>query len=304
MDDEFFNVPLNPLRAFAIASRHKTFTAAADFMGISQVAISRQIRILEGYLGIQLFVRGARSVKLTEEGRNFGQEIAPLFDSIEASTKRLLMRERLTALDLRIYPTLAHYWLLPHLNQFYEDYPEYTIRLDTTVAPLDFRGTHLDVAIQLGDGMWKDSKARLLFPERIDLVCSPEYEESTGGLKQLSDLEKAAVLHAKYRKRAWKDWMDETGEVVEPKMSLEFETSLLSYSAAINGLGVTVGQIDILGKALERGDLKSVFSKPIETGAGIYIVWPTTKSVSTQTKRFVDWILKINGQQPEFFKRQ
>ena len=75
MEERYRSLPLNPLRAFAIASRHRSFTAAARHMGVSQVAISRQISILEAYLGVKLFERSSHSVKLTDIGRSFGHEI-------------------------------------------------------------------------------------------------------------------------------------------------------------------------------------------------------------------------------------
>lgn len=86
MDRKLSNLPLNPLRTFAVASRHRTFTAAANHMGVTQVAISRQIVTLENYLGVKLFERSVRSVKLTEAGRAFGHEVAVHFDALERAT--------------------------------------------------------------------------------------------------------------------------------------------------------------------------------------------------------------------------
>lgn len=297
MQETFLNVPLNPLRAFAIASRHKTFTAAAEHMGVTQVAISRQISILEKYLGVQLFERGARSVKLTENGRAFGREITPLFDSIERATQRLLSQEREQVVNLRIYPTLTHHFLMPALPRFNTAWPQYEIRLDTQVEPLDFRGTHLDLAIQLGSGVWKDARSRVLFPERLDLVCSPAYAE-----KLASGDADVRLLHSRYRRRAWEEWHTLSGIDVAFEKEIEFDSSLLTYSAAINGMGFTVGQIDILKREIETGQLVAPFQAPQQTASAIHVIWPTTKSTSTQSKRFVDWLLAECGQEPEFFK--
>lgn len=297
MNERFLNVPLNPLRAFAIASRHKTFTAAAQHMGVTQVAISRQIGILEDYLDVQLFERGARSVKLTEHGRAFGLEIAPLFDGIEMATNRLLSSEREHVVNLRIYPTFAHHFLLPDLPQFTTTYPQYDVRLDTHVEPLDFRSTHLDVAVQLGSGAWRDARSRMLFPERLDIVCSPEYAKKLdAGDRDIR------LLHAKYRRRAWEVWVERSGIAVSYEKELEFESSLLTYSAAISGMGLAIGQIDILRRELNSGLLVTPFASPQSTGSSFHVIWPATKSTATQTKRFVDWLLTVNGQPPEFYK--
>lgn len=303
MAEQYRNLPLNPLRAFAVAAQYHTFTAAANHMGISQVAISRQIAILESYLGVQLFERRARSVKLTEVGKSFSREIIGLFHDLEMATHRVLQNEREMVVHLRIYPTLVHYWLSPRLSRFYEAYPSHTVRLDTTVQPLDFRGTHLDLAFQLGQGEWGDSRSRKLFDERIDVVCSPAYAERFNGFSSPQDFARATLLHAKYRRREWDLWAGASGRSLPDGPGMIFESSLLAYGAARDGLGLAVGQLDILQGELDSGRLIRPFMTEVETGSSFYLVWPTLKSVATPTRHFVDWLLSQNHQPTEFFKR-
>lgn len=303
MAEKYRNLPLNPLRAFAIAAQYNTFTAAANYMGISQVAISRQITVLEDYLGVQLFERGARAVKLTDVGRSFSREIIGLFHDLELATHRVLHSEREQVVHLRIYPTLVHYWLSPRLSRFYDAFPGHSVRLDTTVQPLDFRGTHLDLAFQLGQGEWGDARSRKLFDETIDVVCSPEYAERFNGFRTPSDLSKAMLLHAKYRRREWNLWADAAGAELPDGPGMIFESSLLAYGAARDGLGLAIGQIDILHDELDSGRLVRPFMRPIRTGSSFYIVWPTVRSVSTPTRHFIDWLLGLNNLPAEFFKR-
>ncbi|MCF8483008.1 MAG: LysR family transcriptional regulator [Rhodospirillum sp.] len=303
MDQRYRNLPLNPLRAFSIASRHRTFTAAANHMGVSQVAISRQIAILENYLGVKLFERSSRSVKLTDVGRAFGHEIAGLFDDLERATQRLLTDENESTINLRIYPTFAHHWLLPRLADFKRLHPEYRIRLDTVVEPLDFRGTHLDVALQLGQGSWRDAKCRKLFNETVDVVCSPDYAAQFDDFQPLGRLEEAELLHAKYRRREWEIWAAEAGVEINHRKGTEFDSSLLLYSATKQGFGLAVGQVDLLRKELDDGELVRPLNRPLETGSAFYVIWPTMKSVSTKTRRFIDWLLDQAGERPEFYRR-
>lgn len=297
------NLPLNPMRAFAVASRHKTFTAAAAQMGVSQVAVSRQIAILENYLGVKLFERGARSVKLTEVGRNFGHEIAGLFDDLETATARILANESRNTVNLRIYPTFAHHWLMPRLAEFSRRHPDCRIRLDTRVEPLDFRGTHLDAALQLGHGAWRDARARKLFDEVVDVVCAPAYAERMGGLESLEDIARCDLLHSRYRRSEWERWSRAAGVEVNAREGIEFDTSLLTYSAARQGFGLAVGQLDLLTEELETGALIRPFDRPWRTGAAFWVVWPTMTSAGAQTRRFVDWLLDASGESPEFFRR-
>ncbi|MBJ3776459.1 LysR substrate-binding domain-containing protein [Acuticoccus mangrovi] len=301
MDRGYRNLPLNPLRAFAVASRHKTFTAAAKHMGISQVAISRQIAILERYLSVRLFERGSRSVKLTDVGRAFGHEIAGLFDDLERATERILSNETRNTIHLRIYPTVAHHFLLPRLPEFMARHPDYRVRFDTTVEPLDFRGTHLDVAIQLGRADWSDARCRKLFDEVLDVVASPRYLAAAGPLERPEDLAVADLLHSRYRRRDWETWAAAMGIDLNWREGIEFETSLLTYSACTQGLGVAIGQIDLLGNELASGELVRPFDRPHATGAAFYVVWPTLTSVSTKTRHFIDWVLESVGEAPEFY---
>ncbi|MFC4353419.1 LysR substrate-binding domain-containing protein [Fodinicurvata halophila] len=303
MNEKYRNVPLNPLRAFAIASRHRSFTAAAKHMGITQVAISRQIALLENYLGVKLFERSSRSVKLTEVGRSFGHEIAGLFDDLDRATQRILSNENESTINLRIYPTFAHHWLLPKLTEFTERYPEYRVRLDTVVEPLDFRGTHLDAALQLGHGTWRDAKCRRLFEEEVDVVCSPDYAERFDWFRTSESLDAAELLHAKYRRREWEIWAAEAGVEINHREGMEFDSSLLVYSATKQGFGLAIGQLALLQPELETGELVRPFMRPVTTRSAFYVIWPTMTSVSTKTRRFIDWLLELSGEKPEFFRK-
>lgn len=302
MDERHLNLPLNPLRAFAIACRHKTFTAAANEMGVTQVAISRQISILESYLGVQLFERTARAVKLTEIGRVFGQDVAGLFDELEAVTQRVLTNEGENTIHLRVYPTFAHHWLIPRLPKFLESHPEYRVRLDTKVEQLDFRGTHLDAAIQLGKGEWREAKNRKLFDEVIDVVCSK------GCARRHNDFVdgpgKALILRAKYRRREWELWAQAAQMNVDFRNAMDFDSSILTYSAAASGLGLAIGQLDLLQDETASGSLIRPFNLSIKTGLAFHVIWPTTRSTATQTKKLIDWLLETCNESPEFFKQK
>lgn len=304
MQPRRINLPLNPLRSFAVASRHKTFTAAAQELGVSQVAISRQIAILEGFLDVSLFERGVRSAKLTEVGRAFGMEIAGLFDDLERATQRMISHETEGTVNLRVHPTVAHHWLMPKLLDFTRQHPDIRVRFDTRVEPLDFRGTHLDVALQLGNGDWRDTKTRKLWDEEVDVVCSQAYLESIGGLDAPQDVTKGELLHSRYRRRAWEYWARAVNVEMDFNTGTDFETSLLTFSAAQQGFGLTIGQLGLLDDVIAEGRLVRPLDMRIPTGAAFYVIWPTTVSVSVKTKRFIDWLLDQVSQPREFFKQR
>ncbi|MCG6904969.1 MAG: LysR family transcriptional regulator [Rhodobacter sp.] len=303
MEKGLSRLPLNPMRVFAVASRHRTFTAAAQELGVTQVAISRQIALLEDYLGVQLYDRDGRSARLTDIGRAFGQEIAEHFDGLETATARLLDLEKANTLHLRVYPSVAHFWLLPRLARFTDQHPGLRVRMDTRVTPLDFRGTQLDVAIQLGTGPWREARSRVLFEERVDVVCAPEYSARLGPFAKVQDVARGALLHSRYRRRAWETWAAQQNVGIDHLTGIEYDSSLLTYSAAAQGFGLAIGQVDLLAGELAAGRLVAPLDQPILTGQAFHVVWPTTLSVSTKTRRFIDWLLKESGQSPEFFRK-
>jgi LysR family transcriptional regulator, glycine cleavage system transcriptional activator len=303
MASQNISLPLNPMRAFAVASRHRSFTAAAKELGVTQVAVSRQIALLEDYLGVQLFERDSRSARLTDIGRAFGQDISAHFDGLERATARLLQVERSNTIQLRVYPSVAHYWLLPRLAQFTARFPGLRVRLDTRVEPLDFRGTQLDLAIQLGSGPWREGRARKLFDERIDVVCAPSYATKTAPLASAADVVKGELLHSRYRRRAWEQWADSQGLRLDHLRGMEYDSSLLTYSAAAQGFGLAMGQVDLLAGELGAGRLVAPLNAPILTGQAFHVIWPTTLSVSTKTRKFIDWLLQEAGESPEFFRK-
>ena len=301
MANKASSIPLNPLRTFAVASRHASFSAAARELGVTQVAVSRQIAVVEDYFDTLLFERSGSENKLTDAGRALSRQIAPLFDELDTATSEFLEQERKQAVNLRCYPTFAYGWLMPRLPEFSALHPGFDMRFDTTVEPLDFRGTYLDVAVQLGRGDWTGVKARELFPEEIDAVCSPAYAERIEASVAKCNLEDAVLLHSRYRRKEWQDWSRTVGIDVAGLPSYEFQSSLLTYRAAKEGLGVAMAQLDLIEDELKAGTLVRPFEQTVQTGSSFWVVWPTTLSVNMTTKKFIDWLLVRAGQQPQFF---
>ncbi len=298
------NIPLNPMRTFSVAARHATFTEAARELGVTQVAVSRQVAVLEDFLDTQLFERDVNATKLTDAGLALSRQIMPLFQEIERVSSDFLEKERRQTVNLRAYPTFSHHWLVPRLPRLMGAVPDFDLRLDTKVEPLDFRRGYLDLAIQLGTGRWPHARARELFPEQIDAVCSPAYRD-----KYLSDADgalpsDAILLHAKYRRSGWKDWADATGIEIENMRSYEFQSSILAYQGAKSGMGVAIGQLPLLQEELASGALVRPFEKPFATGSSFWVTWPSIASVSAVTKTLIDWLLADAGQSPEFRRKR
>lgn len=295
------NLPLNPLRTFSVASRHVSFTDAARTLNVTQVAVSRQVAVLEKYLNTRLFDRDLNSVRLTQTGQALSREIIPLFDEIESSVMRFRDRERKDVVSLFVYPTFCKSWLLPRMVGILGDAPKFSLRFDTRVVPLDFRKEFVNVAILLGGGDWPGAKSRLLFPETFDAVCSPDYANRVlGGIDEKRLPDSATLLHAKYRRREWPLWAELGGWAIDKAYSVDFQSSILCYEAAQQGLGLSIAQLPLIEAELTSGKLVQPFHTPQTSGQAFYIVWPTITSVSSATKMFIDRLLNAAGQETEF----
>jgi len=285
--------PLNPLHTFAVAARAESFTAAGELLGVSQAAVSRQISVLEKALGVKLFERRGRRVQLSYIGRGYLRDIGPAFDAIEQATRQLASGNDPRTVRVQVYPTFAARWLLSRLPRFSAKHPDCNVRLQTGVEPVDFSRKDLEIAIQFGDGNWRGLDAAEIFSDIIEPVCSPELLEQLGGLKNAADLAAAPILQTRYRRHDWADWLKFMGwSKLSGDHDQIFESSLLTYQAAIEGIGVAMGQIRLLEDAFRTGTLVRPFGTPLARKLGYYAVWPSERRAGHGTRRFVEWLLE------------
>jgi LysR family glycine cleavage system transcriptional activator len=284
--------PLNPLRVFEAVARLGSFTRAAEELHVSQSAVSRQVSLLEEYLDIKLFNREQRGISLTEPGRAYQQEIGPAFARIAVATQSLLVNSRSGPINVRAYTTFAAKWLMRRLPQFHAANPEIVVDLSTNVTPVDFARENVDLAIQFGDGRWKGVSCERLFDDEITPICSPALLKNAP-LKTLDDLKRHRLLHSRYRKSDWPDWLSAAGrpDLAKHSESMMFSSSMLTYQAAMDGMGVAIGQVLLLDQELERGALIRPFEQIVRRPFAYYLLMPQRESVPKKVSIFRDWLL-------------
>ena len=272
--------PLNPLRTFEVAARSRSFTEAAEELGVTQAAVSRQISVLEGFFKTKLFDRDMRTLKLTQAGRQLHDDVSAAFQIIRWSAERMFEESRLVR--IQTYPTFAARWLMPRLSDFMTKHPSIDLRVQTAVKPVDFSKTDTDMAIQFGRGEWPDMKAHPLVPDCIEPVCSKRVAAQLAA-GDADALLQQTLLTSKFRSADWTDWFAHAG--VAPKASirwLAFESSILTYQAAIEALGVAMGQIHLLGAELKAGALVRPFNMPLKRGMHYWLVWPSGRRLAPE----------------------
>jgi LysR family glycine cleavage system transcriptional activator len=291
--------PLNPLKVFEVVARTNNLTSAAAELCVSQSAVSRQIAVLEEYLGVQLFTRERVGVRLTEVGKAYAQKIGPAFEQISDATTFITQKYSDNLIRLRTYTTLTARWLIPRLPNFKAQHPELEVLIANSTAPLDFGTEQCDLAIVLGDGNWPDAQATLLLEDVIEPVCSPGFIDA--GLAQASlaqALQGKRLLVSKYRKSDWPMWLAHVGlpELFERAEKMTFSSSILTWQAAMDGLGIAIGQGHMLDADIEARRLEHPFSRPFRTGKGHYLVSPSLQRYSKKITAFKEWLVYEAGQ--------
>lgn len=293
--------PLNPLRVFEVVARTLNLTAAAAELHVSQSAVSRQIGVLETYLGIQLFRRERLGVALTPAGEQYARQIAPAFLAISQATEKLTWSDGHGALRVRAYTTFTAKWLIPHLPDFRRRHPDVEVLISNAVPSVDFARDAVDIAIQFGDGQWPNQQVDLLFGDEIEPVCAPEMLARHGTEGQPSpSLLGECLLTSRYRRTDWDDWLADSGHAASATNRMIFSSSVLTWQAALDGLGVAIGQTPLLKSELAAGRLVRPYRRALRRpDVGHYLVRPALQRYSRKVTVFRDWIMQATASERE-----
>lgn len=281
--------PLNPLRAFEAAGRHVSFTRAADELGVTQTAVSRQVAVLEAFLRCRLFERHNSALVITDAGRAYLHSVRPALETIAEATAMTRGRSK-NVVKVRVYLTFALRWLLPRLPAFRAAYPNIEINLTTSLLPVDFERDDLDVNICHGTGNWPGSVATKIFEDQLTPLCAPSLMEGPGAPKTPADLDNVCLLHSRNRVADWGDWFRHLGLERRSEDGITLETSSLIYEAARQGLGFAMGQVSLVKSELARGELLAPF--PVMRRESGYYLTHKQGRIEPKTATFKNWLLK------------
>ena len=281
--------PLNWLRAFEAAARHMSFTLAADEIGITQSAVSQQIKALEGRLKLDLFIRRPRSLSLSDAGRDYLPFVQRAFETLEEGTRPYLTRDSAKTLTIYVNSAFSVLWLMPRLSGFTERYPD--IRLDVLASfwNADLAGATADVEIRYGSRDFVQDSAVELHPDRLYPVCSPSFAEK---LRELEDLHRVPRLWVRHVADTWEYWAKSAnvGAFAEPGQH-QFNSYILKYGYAARSGGVALGHDTLCAGYLASGELIRPLDITVETRERYYLITPDDQSISDAANVFRDWLL-------------
>lgn len=286
--------PLNALRAFVSTACHLSATKAALELNVTLGAVSHQLRTLEEFLGVELFLRGHRKLTLTEAGERYFRDVSGVFDAIKAATQALVEPGSKDMLKLRAYTTFSLRWLIPRLSSFYAENRSVELVLSTGNEPVDFSREKLDFAIRLGNGVWPGAIAEKLIPNVVAPVCSPALFARGPAVKRPIDLMQHVLLQSTWPERRgdWSAWLAAEGVTTFEDFSfLYFESSALSYQAAVEGQGFAMAQSALVQDDIASGRLVYPFESRLDRGEfTYYLIYPENRRLTPQMETFRRWL--------------
>jgi LysR family transcriptional regulator, glycine cleavage system transcriptional activator len=283
--------PMNSLKSFEAAARFLSFSRAADELHLTHGAVSRAVRLLEEYLGTDLFKRATRSVSLTATGAAYAASIRDVLDRLAAATTEVRECRLAGALTVTTPDSFAGKWLVPRLFRFRRNHGEVDVQLLTTERLVDFATENVDLAVRMGRGRWPGLTTELLMKPDLSPLCSPRLLEGQHPLRELVDLKYHTLIHDDLP-IDWTIWLKAAGvEGIDARRGPKFNSSELALQAAIQGEGVVLGSSVLADDDIAAGRLIRPFALSLPVDLAYYIVYPAKALKKPKAKAFRDWLL-------------
>ena len=289
MADPPAGTPPASIRVFEAAARLKSFTRAAEELGMTQAAVSWQIKALEGRLGQSLFRRLPREVQPTESGERLSRAATEAMTLLRRAVSDLTEADE-HILSITTLATLAAQWLAPRLGAFQLANPGLAVRLDTNPALLDLSRESFDVGIRSGYGDWPGLESQLLMPSVFTPLCSPAVAERLR-LTGPGDLLEAPRIGLE---KEWAAWFAAAGvdAGTRPASRLAADYQVLEVAAALADQGVALASPILFAREIRTGLLVRPFPQTVAFHTGYFLVWPEGRRRSPKIKRFRDWLME------------
>jgi LysR family glycine cleavage system transcriptional activator len=289
--------PLKAVRYFEVAARHLSFSKAAEELNVTHSAISHQIKALEEWVGQPLFDRTGRALRLTEGGRQFLPPVRSAFQQLSDAAQDLRQLCHGGPLTVSVLPSLASKWLVPRLFDFRTHHPEIEVRISATDKVEQIGQGGIDIAIRYGRGKWPNVESELLLKDDLFPIASPALLSGDQALKEPRDLAHFTLLSDSTWQAAqfdfWQQWLEHAGVTgLELKGGgFSFNYSNLLIQAAVDGLGVALGNTMLASDDLRAGRLVKPFDISVPLDTGYYVVYVRDALKRPKIRAFRDWVM-------------
>lgn len=283
--------PLNSLKTFEAAARLGSTVKAADELCVSHGAISKQLAVLETWLGVSLFQRTSKGLTLTKAGGELVRVVEPAFDWIAAAANRITSERSERKLIVSAPPTVTLRWLVPRLTSFLSNNPSIRIQLNNRRSLEDGLPAGVDITIARGGLAGRDFQQTQFMAEALTPVCAPSLFESAA-FTNIHDLSRVTWLVADMRPADWSDWIQFAGEpTLAPKSTLSFDHTYLALEAARDGLGVAMGPVYLIQDGIAAEGLRPLFPNKVMPSDPYMLAFPKVLREDKAVMAFHDWLL-------------
>lgn len=295
------------LRTLEAAARHLNFTRAADELGLTPAAVSHQIKEIEDQLGMVLFTRTSRTIRLTEAGTVLYEAATDTLDLLGRAVMRARKMARGTEfLKVTLDAQFAAKWLMRRVEDFRKQKPGIELRFDIAYGLRDFDLDDVDVGIRFGAGKYPGLCAHRLFDNIIIPVCSPRLLESGPPLREPRDLFHHTLAHIEWARQGvtwpnWRMWMAAAGvDDFDDSRTVVFGTSTDAVQAALDGNAVALADFALVANDLSEGRLVRPFELSIRVAPefAYFLVYPQAMADDPRIVAFREWILEEVARTP------
>lgn len=280
---------LRNLHTFNIAAEKMSFTLAAKKLHLTQGAVSHRIKVLEGELGFNLFVRGTRKLELTEEGLRFQRTLSKSLSSIFSEIEDINNTDLYGQINIGTSPAFANSWLLPRLADFKKRYPKFNLNIFSQEEQ-DFHQNHLDIAIYYGAENLKDMYRQPLFGEKYIPVCTPTYAAENDIFEDgLESLHRINFIHA-LGSDVWQRWIKH--HQLDVNLFEQFYCVShrdMGVRSALHNIGVAMGRYHFVKQYIETGELITPYPS-METNKSYELICPLGTEKRPKVRTFIRWL--------------
>lgn len=279
---------INSLLALEAVDRLGTATAAAQELALTHSAVSRQLKVLEDQIGVSMFIREGKGLRLTPAGEAYANSVRDLLQNLARASLKLKATGGRSSLNIAILPAFGMYWLNPRLLAFSKQYPDILINQSTRLTQLDFERENFDAALHYGTRDWVGVNYLPLASERVIAVCAPDFTEHLPlAPKRLLDL---PLLHLESRPGAWEQWFASHGLEAHRLRGMLFDQFTNLAEAAALGFGVALLPEFLAKTELTRGRLVPASSGYVDVDGTYFLVWPKSVGPNASLEKLIEWI--------------
>jgi LysR family transcriptional regulator, glycine cleavage system transcriptional activator len=294
--------PLNTLRVFDAVARHMSFTKAAAELGMTQAAVSYQIKHLEDRLGQSMFRRMTRRLALTDAGARLAPAVSDALSRLRTAIDEISNRHA-GILAVTAVTTFTTNWLVPRIGRFQQSHPELAVRIETSQRLMDLAREEFDVAIRGGrstGGNWPGLKSIPLLSIDLAPMCAPGLLEQMGPADSPKDLLKFPLLaefnadrpHPQGIDADWRNWLRAAGvdrDELPPVRSF-FASQQMLASATMAGQGIALLTPAFFGADLDAGRLVPLSNVRLPEVERYFLVCLSSRYNEPKIRDFREWM--------------